>query len=63
METVEDCVTEKQTGFHLGRLKRRFHEGELRASLGVVHSVGNRKRAKLAVRAHNIAMDIGEASR
>ena len=62
VETVEDCVTETQTGFQRRRPERRIDAGELRASLAVVHSVGDRERAELAIRAHDIVLDRGEAS-
>ena len=62
VETVEDCVTETQTGFQKRRPEQQIDERELRASLKAVHVVGNRERAELAVRVHDIALDIGEAS-
>ena len=62
VETVEDCVTETQTGFQNRRPEQQIDERELRASLKAVHVVGNRERAELAVRVHDIALDIGEAS-
>lgn len=62
VETVEDCVTETQTGFQKRRPEQQIDERRLRASLKAVHSVGNRERAELAVRACDIALDIGEAS-
>ena len=62
VETVEDCVTETQTGFQRRRPERRIDARELRASLGAVYSVGDLERAELAVRVHDIALDIGEAS-
>ena len=62
VETVEDCVTETQTGFQRRRPERRIDAGELRASLAAVHSVEDRERAELAIRAHDIILDRGEAS-
>ena len=62
VETVEDCVTETQTGFQRRRPERQIDARELRVSLGAVHSVKNLERAELAVRVHDIALDIGEAS-
>ena len=62
VETVEECVTETQTGFPQRPPSRRIEEKELRTSLGAVHSVGNRERADLAVRVADIALDAGEAS-
>ena len=62
VETVEDCVTETQTGFQRRRPERQIDARELRVSLGALHSVENLERAELAVRVHDIALDIGEAS-
>ena len=62
VETVEDCVTETQTGFQRRRPERQIDEGELCATMGAVHSVGTRERAELVVRVHDIALDVGEAS-
>ena len=62
VETVQDCVTETQTGFQMRRPERQIDAQELRASLVAVHSVTDRERAKLAVQITNIALDRGEAS-
>ena len=62
VETVEECVTETQTGFQRRSPERQIDEKNLRDSLSAVHSVGNRERAELAVRVTDIALDIGEAS-
>ena len=62
VETVEDCVTETQTGFQLRRSEQSIVASELRASLAAEHHVGNRERAELAVRIHGIALDRGEES-
>ncbi len=62
VETVEDCVTETQTGFQRRQLERQIDVHELRASLGAIHSVVNRELAQLKVRAHDIALDRGEES-
>ena len=50
VETVEDCVTETQTGFQLRRPEQSIVASELRASLA----------AELAVRIQGIALDRGE---
>ena len=42
VETVEDCVTETQTGFQRRRPEQRA--GELHAALAVIYSVGDRER-------------------
>ena len=60
VETVEDCVTEMQTGFQRRQLERQFDEWEPRASLRAVEVVGNRECAELAVRVTDIVLDVGE---
>ena len=62
VETVEDCVTETQTGFQLRRPEQSISVSELRASLASVHRVGDRQRAELAVRTQGIVLDRGEES-
>ena len=62
VETVEDCVTETQTGFQRRRPEQRIDESELRASLSAVHEVSRRERAELALRVPDIALDRGEAA-
>jgi len=62
VETVEECVAETQTGAQRRRPKRRIDETELRRSLSAVHSVSDVERAELALRKHDIALDIGEES-
>ena len=62
IETVEDCVTETQTGFQLRREEQMIAVGELRASLFEEHKVTVRQRAELAVRIEGIALDRGEES-
>ena len=62
METVEDCVTETQTGFQRRRPEQSIAADELRASLAAVHSVTDRERAELALRVQDIALDVGEES-
>lgn len=62
VETVEDCVTETQTGLQRRHPARRIDAGQLRASLAAVHPVANRERAQLAVQISDIALDRGEAS-
>ncbi len=60
VETVEDCVTETQTGFQMRRPEQMIDASDLRASLVSVHAVGDRERAELAVRIEGIALDRGE---
>jgi hypothetical protein len=62
VETVEDCVTETQTGYQRRRPEQQIDAGMLRNSLTAVHDVGDRERAAVAVQASDIALDIGEQS-
>lgn len=62
VETVEDCVTETQTGFQRRRPEHRIDVVELRGSLKAVHSVGDRQRAEPGLRIPDIALDRGEES-
>ena len=62
VETVEDCVTETQTGFQRRHPEQSIAADELRVSLAAVHAVTNRERAELALRVENIALDLGEES-
>lgn len=62
VETVEDCVTETQTGFQRRRPEQQIDAKALRASLKAVHAPGDREIAAAIVRASDIALDIGERS-
>lgn len=62
VETVEDCVTETQTGFQRRRPELQIDAAQLRASLKAVHPVADAERAVVAVRAPDIALDVGERS-
>ena len=62
VETVEECVTETQTGFQRRRLERQIDGVELRDRLATVHAVKDLDRAWLAVRVSNITLDEGEAA-
>jgi hypothetical protein len=62
VETVEDCVTETQTGFQRRQPEQQINGAELRASLASVHAVGDPELAVVAVRAADIALDVGERS-
>ena len=62
VETVEDCVTETQTGFQRRRPEQSIAVDELRASLAAVHAVTDRERAELALLVQDIALDVGEES-
>lgn len=61
VETVEECVTETQTGFRLRRPAEQIDPVALRKRLQIVHAVDARARAGLAVRIGTLALDEGEA--
>ena len=62
VETVEECVTETQTGYQLRTREQQIDPVGLRGRLGAVHGVDDLARAGLAVRIGNLALDEGEAS-
>lgn len=62
VETVEDCIIETQTGFQRRSPEMQIDEAELRASLKAIHPVIDAQRAVVAVRAPDIALDVGERS-
>ncbi len=62
IETVEDCVTEAQTGYQNRPREQWIDIANLRESLAKVHDVTDLERAELAVRVGGIALDRGEES-
>lgn len=62
VETVEACVTETLRGFQRRRAERRIDPALLKDTLQAVHLVTHRECADLAVRAPDIALDVGERS-
>ncbi len=62
VETVEDCVTETQTGFQRREPERLIDVNQFRASLACVHQVSDRQRGELTVLIQGIALDRGEES-
>lgn len=62
VETVEDCVTETQTGFQRRRPEALIDPAKLAGGLGAVHPVTDAQRAVVAIRAPDIALDVGERS-
>jgi hypothetical protein len=63
VETVEDCVTETQTGYQRRRPEQQIEAQALRASLAAIHAVGDRERAAAVVRDSMFSyLDIGEQS-
>ncbi len=62
IETVEDCVTETQTGFQMRRPEQTIDNSQFQSSLFDVHQVNNEERAELMIRTRGIALDLGEES-
>ena len=63
VETVEDCMTETQTGFQRRRREQRIDGAELRRSLARVHEVSPAQLAAAIVRDEGISfLDVGERS-
>jgi hypothetical protein len=62
VETVEDCITETQTGFQRRRPEQQIDGIGLRATLVAVRQVTDLERAVVAVSAPDIALDVGEKS-
>ena len=62
VETVEDCVTETQTGFQLRRKEQKIDARSLKGSLAAVYPVSERELVELQFRAADIALDMGERS-
>lgn len=61
VETVDECVTETQTGFQNRRPEQRIDEAVLRKSLAGVNAVSDPERAAAAVRDSQFAaLDPGE---
>lgn len=62
VETVEDCIIETQTGYQRRSPEMQIDEALLRSSLKAIHPVVDAQRAIVAVRAPDIALDVGERS-
>tara|TARA_R110000868_G_scaffold11516_7_gene56435 strand:+ start:33701 stop:34216 length:516 start_codon:yes stop_codon:yes gene_type:complete len=62
IETVDDCVTETQTGRQRRNPEQQIDEVALRLSLSKVHDVTDLERAQVALKAEGIALDRGEHS-
>jgi hypothetical protein len=60
LETVEDCVTETQTGWQRRRREQQVDQALLEKSLAGVHRPGMKEFAVVAVQAPDIALDPGE---
>lgn len=61
-ETVEDCVTETQTGFQRRKPEENIDVAQLRKDLKAVHSVTEIQRANVLLNGDGIALDLGEQS-
>jgi hypothetical protein len=62
IETVEDCVTETQTGYQRRRAELQIERAHLVATLKAMHPVTDAERAVVAIRVPDIALDVGERS-
>jgi hypothetical protein len=63
VETVEDCVTETQTGFQRRRPEQQIDVRELRASLAAIHVPSQAEVAAATVRDPSFSfLDVGERS-
>ena len=62
IETVEECVTETQTGFQRRRPEETIDREQLKASLAAEHQASDKELADLAIRIPGIALDQGEES-
>ena len=62
VKTVENCVTETQTGFQQRPRERQIDVRDLRARLAAVHSVSKQNRAELELQVPHIHLDFGEAA-
>jgi hypothetical protein len=62
VQTVEDCVTETQTGFQRRRHEQQIEAAALRASLAGVYAVDDAQRAAILVQTLDLAVDEGELS-
>jgi hypothetical protein len=62
LETVEDCITETQTGFQLRKPELLIDAAELRSSFRQVNPVSDAQRAVVALQTQDIALDVGERS-
>ena len=60
LETVEDCVTETQTGWQRRRREQQIDQALLEKSLAGIRRPGMKEFAVVAVQAPDIALDPGE---
>ena len=60
--TVEDCVTETQTGYQRRSPERLIHLNELKTSLSELGNVNEQDRTRLRVQISNLHLDRGEES-
>jgi hypothetical protein len=62
VETVQDCLIETQTGYQRRRPEQQIDCAVLRQTLAAIHPVTDAQLAAVAVRAQDIALDVGERS-
>ena len=62
LETVEDCVTETQTGFQRRKPEEQIDPVQLRKDFKAVNEVDDSQRTGVLVNADGIALDPGELS-
>jgi hypothetical protein len=63
VETVEDCMTETQTGYQRRRPEQQIEAQALRGSLAAIHAVEDRERVAAVVRDSMFSyLDVGEQS-
>ena len=62
VETVEDCVTETQTGFQKRKPEHQIDPRQLGKELKAVHKVTDLERAAVLLNGEGIALDPGELS-
>ena len=62
VETVEDCVIETQTGYQRRRPEQQIDAASFAGILGGIHRPATPSSPTVAVRAPDIALDVGERS-
>lgn len=63
VETVEDCITETQTGFQRRRDEEQIDAAALRASLvAPAHAVSDAQLVEVLLKGEDIHLDVGERS-
>lgn len=60
LETMEECVTETNTGFKLRRKEQDIDAGQLHGTLAADHAVSEREVVELDIKVAGTALDLGE---